>query len=110
MWIVPVKGTAKALSGDGHVGADGSVQGTLVIDAASINTKNKKRDAHLRTDDFFEVDKYPTLTFTVDGGRLDRSWRGRDHRRFHGARAVTTIDTPGQGERLGHHDNGVNHH
>jgi polyisoprenoid-binding protein YceI len=70
MWVMPVKGTARALSGDGHVGADGAVQGTFVIDAASINTKNKKRDAHLRTEEFFEVDKYPTLTFAVNGGRL----------------------------------------
>lgn len=33
------------------------------IDAASINTNNQKRDAHLRNPDFFEVEKYPRITF-----------------------------------------------
>jgi polyisoprenoid-binding protein YceI len=70
MWVMPVTGTVKALSGEGHVAADGSLHGTLVLNAVSISTKNKKRDAHLRTADFFEVDTYPTLTFTADGGRL----------------------------------------
>jgi len=33
------------------------------IDAASVDTRDEKRDAHLRSPDFFEVEKYPTLTF-----------------------------------------------
>lgn len=33
------------------------------IDATSINTENEKRDAHLKSEDFFFVEKYPTLTF-----------------------------------------------
>jgi polyisoprenoid-binding protein YceI len=70
MWILPVKGTAKALEGAGTVGEDGSLTGTLVIDAASIDTKNKKRDTHLRTGDFFEVETYPTITFETTSGRL----------------------------------------
>jgi polyisoprenoid-binding protein YceI len=35
----------------------------LTADAASIYTDNDKRDEHLRSADFFEVAKYPTLTF-----------------------------------------------
>ncbi|MGA2624645.1 MAG: YceI family protein [Bacteroidota bacterium] len=38
-----------------------------VIDAtiqmASVNTDNDKRDAHLKSDDFFNVEKFPTMTF-----------------------------------------------
>ena len=35
-----------------------------VIQAASIDTRVEKRDNHLRSKAFFEVEKYPTLTFT----------------------------------------------
>lgn len=73
MWLLPVKGTARALEGGGTVAADGSVTGTLVIDAASIDTHNKKRDAHLRTADFFEVANHPTITFTATGARPSSS-------------------------------------
>ncbi|MFC9765727.1 YceI family protein [Rhodococcus jostii] len=46
-------------------GNDGSITGTLVVDAASVNTENAKRDKHLRSADFFDVQKYPTIVFTV---------------------------------------------
>ena len=33
------------------------------IDVASIDTHEAQRDAHLRSGDFFEVEKHPTITF-----------------------------------------------
>ena len=36
---------------------------TLIIDAKSIDTGWQHRDEHLRTSDFFDVEKYPTVTF-----------------------------------------------
>lgn len=36
---------------------------TAAIDAASIDTGNQKRDDDLRSGDFFEVSKYPTISF-----------------------------------------------
>ncbi|MGO8999116.1 MAG: YceI family protein [Polyangiaceae bacterium] len=33
------------------------------IDAASIDTREPQRDTHLRSADFFEVEKYPSLKF-----------------------------------------------
>jgi polyisoprenoid-binding protein YceI len=35
----------------------------LTIDAASVNTGHAQRDEHLRASDFFDVAKYPTITF-----------------------------------------------
>ena len=35
----------------------------VTIDAASVDTDNDKRDGHLKTPDFFDVAKYPTITF-----------------------------------------------
>ena len=37
------------------------------IQAASINTRVAQRDTHLRSNDFFEVETYPTITFTSTG-------------------------------------------
>ena len=35
----------------------------VTIQAKSVDTKDEKRDAHLRNADFFDVQKYPTITF-----------------------------------------------
>ncbi len=35
----------------------------VVVDAASVNTDHSKRDEHLRGPEFFDVTKYPTITF-----------------------------------------------
>ena len=65
MWVLNVRGVFKAIEGSGTVGADGSVSGSIVLDAASVDTKTKKRDDHLRTADFFEVTIHPTIIFSV---------------------------------------------
>jgi polyisoprenoid-binding protein YceI len=66
MWgLANVKGTFKAVEGGATVTSDGGLSGTVVIDASSVNTGNKRRDTHLRSADFFESDKYPTFTYTA---------------------------------------------
>lgn len=69
MWILPVRATANALSGDAQISTNGAVQGTLTLDAASFTTKNKKRDGHLRSDAILDVVTYPTIVFTATGAR-----------------------------------------
>jgi polyisoprenoid-binding protein YceI len=47
------------------------------IQAASINTGNAQRDDHLRSPDFLEAEKFPTLTFVSTGAELTGENRGR---------------------------------
>ena len=41
-------------------------KGKAKVKAASISTNNDKRDAHLKGADFFDVEKYPELTYEVE--------------------------------------------
>lgn len=65
MWgLVTVRGRFTAYTGALEVGAAGSV-GKLTIDAASIDTGNARRDTHLRTADFFDVERHPQIVFDL---------------------------------------------
>lgn len=44
---------------------------TATIDLTTIETGSEERDAHIRSADFFEVDKYPTMTYRSTGIRRD---------------------------------------
>lgn len=46
----------------------------ITIRTASVNTDNQKRDDHLRSADFFEVEKFPTITFKSD--KMERKGDG----------------------------------
>jgi polyisoprenoid-binding protein YceI len=47
----------------------------IAIDASSINTRDAKRDAHLRSPDFFDVVKYPKITFKST--RIEKAGKGK---------------------------------
>jgi len=42
----------------------------VLIDVASVNTGDAKRDAHLRSADFFDAERYPRITFTSEAVRM----------------------------------------
>src|SRR5699024_2806190 len=50
-----------SLEGDPQDLANASIQ--VDIDVASIHTNNEDRDNHLRSEDFFQAEKYPSITF-----------------------------------------------
>ena len=65
MMISTVRGEFKGVTG-AVVWDDADITKSSVnvtIDAATVNTGEPKRDADLRSDHFFEVAKYPTITF-----------------------------------------------
>ncbi|WP_091179656.1 YceI family protein [Paramicrobacterium humi] len=49
--------------------ADTTVEAT--IDVSSVNTNQADRDNHLRTNDFFKVDEFPTMTFRSTSYEVD---------------------------------------
>jgi polyisoprenoid-binding protein YceI len=65
MMFTTVKGRFTGVSGtitlDEENLADSQVD--VTIDAASVDTRDEKRDAHLRSADFFDVEQFPTITF-----------------------------------------------
>lgn len=62
---ITVRGSFKTVRGEATVDPDGTVTGQLTLDSASLDTKNKKRDEHLRSGDFFNVDTHPEALVTV---------------------------------------------
>ena len=44
---------------------------TATVDLSSVNTGEPNRDNHIRSADFFEVEKHPTMTFQSTGIRPD---------------------------------------
>ena len=67
--LIRVTGVFREVSGNATVSPDGQVSGTLTVAAASIDTKNTKRDTHLRSADFFDTGNTPDIIFTATGIR-----------------------------------------
>ena len=65
MMITGIRGTLTGITGTIFFDADdiekSSVEASLPV--ASISTGNKKREEHLMSSDFFEAERYPTITF-----------------------------------------------
>jgi polyisoprenoid-binding protein YceI len=98
LMVSNVKGQFNNLKGtityDANNLAASKVEAT--VDATTINTRELKRDAHLKSPDFFEVEKYPTFTFTSkqfyrDGAKL----KVKGDLNMHGITKEVVLDVDG---------------
>ncbi len=67
MWgVMPVKGKFTEFSGTGHLTDKGAVSGRIDIQAASLDTGIGRRDKHLRSADFFDVEQFGQIAVVVN--------------------------------------------
>lgn len=72
MMVSKVRGHFNRFEGQIVTGTDPLESSVSVsIDMTSIDTGSEQRDDHLRNADFFEVEKYPVMTYTSTGIRFD---------------------------------------
>jgi polyisoprenoid-binding protein YceI len=77
--LITVSGRFQRFDASLETNDDGTAQMSVLIDAASLDTGNAKRDQHLRSADFFDADNHPVVRFTstsvthTNNGRINVS-------------------------------------
>lgn len=71
MMVTTVRGKFDAVDGELELDLDANdpstASGEIRLGAASLSTGSDKRDAHLRSPDFFDADQYPEIVATITG-------------------------------------------
>src|SRR5690348_9201974 len=99
MMITNVRGSFKKVTGtvvyDPENPANSTVQAE--IDAASITTNDDQRDAHLRSADFLDVEKFPSITFrsTNVERKGEAEWKVTGDLTIHGVTRPVVLDVEG---------------
>jgi polyisoprenoid-binding protein YceI len=74
--VTKVRGAFNDFEGSGYLDGANPANSTVSvrIQAKSIDTRNEQRDGHLRGNDFFDMEKYPEITFeSTSVEQLDES-------------------------------------
>jgi polyisoprenoid-binding protein YceI len=81
MMISNVRGQFKSFSGTIDINEDNPAASAVAvsIDVASIDTRDEKRDGHLKSGDFFDAEQFPTITFTSTSIEVTGSNAGKIH-------------------------------
>ncbi|HEY3884758.1 MAG TPA: YceI family protein [Vicinamibacterales bacterium] len=101
LMITTVKGRFTGVSGSIRTDSDDAAKGEadITIDAATIDTREPQRDAHLKSPDFFDVEKFPTIAFKST--RLitapDGSFALAGHLSMHGVTREVVLDVASEG-------------
>src|ERR1044071_5800418 len=101
LMIATVKGTFSGV--DATLATDESARVpalNVTIDAKSISTHNEQRDNHLRSPDFFDVEKYPAISFVarrIDGD-TDGEFQLIGDLTMHGVTREVALDATFEGD------------
>ncbi len=87
--IATVKGQFKEFEGTLEVGPEGAVA-YGIVKTASVDTREPQRDEHLRSADFFEVEKYPEIGFRSTAIRTT----GKDEFEIEGDLSIHGVTRP----------------
>lgn len=101
MMISNVRGEFAKMSGTLVYDPDnlGASSVTATIDANSINTRNQSRDNHLKSADFFDTSKFPTLEFkSTEVKRQNGKLQLRGDLTMHGVTRQVTLEVEGPNE------------
>ncbi len=102
MMITTVRGHFDVLSGQLHIDEEHPENSWVEaeVDAASINTRDARRDGHLKSADFFEVEKYPKIIFksTKVESKGDNEYRVTGNLTIRDVTKEVTFDTEYSGQ------------
>ncbi len=101
MMISNVKGqfqkTTGTITANGNDAASAKID--VSIDASSVDTRVERRDAHLKSPDFLDVAKYPTITFksTKVEAEGPNKWKVTGDLTLHGVTKQVVLEVEGSG-------------
>jgi polyisoprenoid-binding protein YceI len=90
--VTKVRGSFNEFAGTGQLDLENPANSRigLTIQTASIDTRNADRDAHLRSNDFFDMENFPQIRFvSTTTGRVDA-----DHYRVTGDLTIKGVTKP----------------
>ena len=102
--VSTTRGRFHALRGDLHIDEQNPANSWVAasVEAASIDTRNILRDAHLRSAAFFAVKKYPTIAFESTNVEYVNSqdYKVTGNLTLHGVTRPVTFDVAHRGQNL----------
>jgi polyisoprenoid-binding protein YceI len=98
MMVTNVRGAFSNVQGSVVIDSDNPAASSVeaTIDAATVNTNEAQRDAHLKSGDFLDVEKHPTMTFRSKKVERDGDdWRVTGDLTLHGVTKQTVLEIDG---------------
>ncbi len=98
MMVSNVRGAFSKVTGTANIDEKDMTKSTVeaVIDATTVNTNEPKRDEHLRSADFFDTAKYPTITFkSTKVEKAGENFKVTGNLTMHGVTKPVVLDVEG---------------